>query len=77
MALHTRVNCQHQLRNGENSGGSRGVSTVGLFETEPNLDFLKNREDLMPLSLYTMTLSGKDFIRLFQRKTWASYLRCA
>jgi hypothetical protein len=24
-----------------------------------------------------MTLSGKDFIRLFQRKTWASYLRCA
>jgi hypothetical protein len=39
---------------------------------EPNLDFLKNREDLAPWSLYTMTPSGKDFIRLFRRKNMGS-----
>jgi hypothetical protein len=32
IALHTRVNCQHQPGNDENSGSSRGVSAAGLFE---------------------------------------------
>jgi hypothetical protein len=45
------------------------------------LDFLKNgaqfrlfenREDHMPLSLYTTTPSGKDFIKLFSRKSLGS-----
>ncbi len=72
IALHTRVNANTDLETMKTPAVQVGSQLLDFLENGARLRLFENREDHMPLSLETMTPSGKDFIRPFSKKSLGS-----